>query len=247
MAEYKIRTDGYIIKREDSEHYCYLREDNRFTLINDINLAYKFGNLEKAKNVLQKSKCLGNGSFSVIYKQNGKDDILLCSISVKNAPKTIKITDDKKDVETMAKSKKALYNPKTCSEIDFDNIEKTFNEASTKICEFAKFIEELHGLEENLSIALSKVDLERCDMEHAIELGKFNACEGYKMMAQMQEILRRRRIIKDALYIMPYINGIHDSIKAPVEHLETRTYNLRVLKELSIRKDESYGWHATED
>ena len=59
----------------------------------------------------------------------------------------------------------------------------------------------------------SKYDLQRTDVEHYIEFnaGKLNACDGYKAYKLLQDILIKRRKIKDEMQI---INVVRDRMNA---------------------------------
>ena len=82
----------------------------------------------------------------------------------------------------------------------------------------------------------SKYDLQRTDVEHYIEFnaGKLNACDGYKAYKLLQDILIKRRKIKDEMQI---INVVRDrmnaeelaNIEQKIKTLEARTYQPREL------------------
>lgn len=91
-----------------------------------------------------------------------------------------------------------------------------------------------------LSEELSKYDRQRTDVEHYIELnaGKLNAYEGYKAYKLLQDVLIKRRKVKDELQI---VQVALDRIAAPdelaqidtkIKELETRQYTPREFKEL---------------
>lgn len=91
-----------------------------------------------------------------------------------------------------------------------------------------------------LSEELSKYDRQRTDVEHYIELnaGKLNAYEGYKAYKLLQEVLIKRRKVKDELQI---VQVALDRIAAPdelaqidtkIKELETRQYTPREFKDL---------------
>lgn len=77
---------------------------------------------------------------------------------------------------------------------------------------------------ENEKVSLCK-DLSRCDqatsdMLHQIELGNFNAAEGYKLCKELQEIRKSRRRIKyelDPMNSMCHNAGIND-LKTKLKH-----------------------------
>lgn len=64
------------------------------------------------------------------------------------------------------------------------------------------FIQNLPKEIEYLEKELIKCDNERQDLLHYVELGKFNAYEGYKIAKDLQLVSRKRRKIKDELDVM---------------------------------------------
>lgn len=91
----------------------------------------------------------------------------------------------------------------------------------------------------------SKYDRQVTDVEHYIEFnaGKLNACDGYKAYKLLQDVLVKRRKIKDELQI---INVVRDTmafpedianIDAKVQKLESRQYEPREFKYLFETKE----------
>lgn len=91
-----------------------------------------------------------------------------------------------------------------------------------------------------LSEELSKYDRQKTDIEHYIEfnIGKLNACDGYKAYKLLQDVLLQRRKVKDELQI---VQVALDRIMSPddlaqidskVKELETRHYKPREFKDL---------------
>jgi hypothetical protein len=91
-----------------------------------------------------------------------------------------------------------------------------------------------------LSDELSKFDRQITDIEHYIEFnaGKLNACKGYKAYKLLQDVLVKRRKVKDELQILQVvkdkmalpddIENIHERVK----ELENRKYEPREFKHL---------------
>lgn len=83
----------------------------------------------------------------------------------------------------------------------------------------------------------SRYDREKTDVEHYIELnaGKLNAFEGYKAYKLLQDILLKRRKVKDEIQILNVVRdkmAITDdieSINERVSELESRSYTPREL------------------
>jgi hypothetical protein len=72
------------------------------------------------------------------------------------------------------------------------------------MCKASKHLEEIDNVIKSikydhklLSEKVSKYDIAISDHYHKIETVNFNACEGYYLTKQLQELLRKRRIIKD--------------------------------------------------
>jgi hypothetical protein len=91
-----------------------------------------------------------------------------------------------------------------------------------------------------LSDELSKFDRQITDIEHYIEFnaGKFNACEGYKAYKLLQDVLVKRRKVKDELQILQVVKDKMafpddiENIQERVKELEERKYEPRELKYL---------------
>jgi signal recognition particle GTPase len=72
------------------------------------------------------------------------------------------------------------------------------------MCKASKYLSELDNLVNNinkdfelLSKKQSEYDSMLSDIYHKIENANFNACEGYYLTKQLQELLRKRRVVKD--------------------------------------------------
>ena len=83
-----------------------------------------------------------------------------------------------------------------------------------------------------------RVDLEIVDIQHYIELGNFNAYNGWLASKMLQNKLRQRRKIKDELLIINSIGSTQinaasiENLHKSVNGLNTRKYTPRVLSEL---------------
>lgn len=83
------------------------------------------------------------------------------------------------------------------------------------------------------------IDLEIMDILHIIELGTYNAAQGYKLTSKLKELRKKRRILKDELSIYQSIrinfnnkncNRASQESKKAEQTLENRTYSFRVMK-----------------
>lgn len=82
----------------------------------------------------------------------------------------------------------------------------------------------------------SKYDRQKTDIEHYIEFnaGKLNACDGYKAYKLLQDVLLKRRKVKDELQMINVVRSRMESedianIEGKVLELEARTYEPREL------------------
>lgn len=69
----------------------------------------------------------------------------------------------------------------------------------------------LHSLSEDfkkVSKMVSKIDAEVNMLYHEIETGKYNASAGYKKLKQLQDTLRKRRVIKNEFVKLDQIQQI---------------------------------------
>lgn len=71
---------------------------------------------------------------------------------------------------------------------------------------------------------LSKIDSEREDILHYIELSKYNAVQGWKLLKKLKEVSQRRRNIKEELGYLSSINSKipYDSICSSISRKEKK-------------------------
>lgn len=85
---------------------------------------------------------------------------------------------------------------------------------------------------------LSVCDRSLTDVLHRIELGKFNACEGYKLASMIQDILIERRKYKDFIYVANVItntgsdNVVKNNVIGAIRGMDNREYSPRELPEI---------------
>lgn len=82
----------------------------------------------------------------------------------------------------------------------------------------------------------SKYDCQKTDIEHYIEFnaGKLNACDGYKAYKLLQDVLLKRRKVKDELQIIQVVRDRMNAedianIEQKIKELDARTYQPREL------------------
>lgn len=111
----------------------------------------------------------------------------------------------------------------------FDELEKI----GVAICDRRKY----------LFSELSKIDKERTDIEHFIEIYPLSASQGYKMAKKLQNCLSRRREIKNEIGILNRISALRicDIYKGKGEDalakLESKQYMPRILNNLFQTKE----------
>lgn len=109
---------------------------------------------------------------------------------------------------------------------------------SEEVENLIKSVESAKERKAALVMNLSDVDLEISDLNHYIEFGKFNVCEAYTTLMALQNRQRKRRQIKDEIYVL---NQLGDCIvdedmlrdaKEAIDKTNNRMYQPRKLIEL---------------
>lgn len=109
----------------------------------------------------------------------------------------------------------------------------------TQTSNFQEFVVQAVEQKPALIAALSNVDLEISDIEHAIEFSNCNVVGGYKWYKMLREARERRRKYKDALICIDILTTNHPMVAAKsditkaYEGLKHRQYTPRVLTELT--------------
>lgn len=110
------------------------------------------------------------------------------------------------------------------------------------------FFENIDKLKTDLEQEIRRVELERNDLLHELELGKLNAVELTKVAVVLRDVLKERRGYKDELAKVMTLKGFTDKynnklitgdIIQVLKNLRTleknnaeRTYNPRIIKDL---------------
>lgn len=118
------------------------------------------------------------------------------------------------------------------------------------------FFENIDKLKKDLEGEISRVELERNDLLHELELGNLNAVELTKVAVVLRDVLKERRQYKDELAKVMTLKGFTDkynnkliigdilqvlkNLKTLKQNKETRTYTPRVIKKMKCveAKDE---------
>lgn len=132
---------------------------------------------------------------------------------------------------------------------------KTMNEEEFLI-KMKNFFENIDKLKKDLEGEISRVELERNDLLHELELGNLNAVELTKVAVVLRAVLKERRQYKDELAKVMTLKGFTDkynnkliigdilqvlkNLKTLKQNNETRTYTPRVIKKMKCAeaKDE---------
>ena len=75
-----------------------------------------------------------------------------------------------------------------------------------------QFFEGIDKVRTNLEQEISKVELERNDLLHELELAKLNAVEMSKVAKKLRDVLKERRVYKDELAKVMTLKGDRKSV-----------------------------------
>jgi prefoldin subunit 5 len=95
--------------------------------------------------------------------------------------------------------------------------------ASKYLGEIESVITRIEKDKKVLSERLSQLDKELSNVYHKIEVSRFNACEGYYLAKQLQEVLHKRRIVKDEL---TRFRSLKDSLGLNNQKIDSSKKNL---------------------
>lgn len=191
----------FCVKSRNNE-YITILSDSSLWLTSDVSKAFLFKNKEKARNVAR------HGISNKFRRQHGPFSI--CAVE----EEPVAMLPEGKPIQ----------------------VENQVQEIEVEVPVFAEnfFMEMKNLIDKNksdISDRLSEIDLELSDMLHYIEFHKFSACEGYKLCKKLQEILDRRRVIKNEMKVVQETERIYNplSITDKVKH---QIYEPRVLNTL---------------
>lgn len=117
----------------------------------------------------------------------------------------------------------------------------TVDEYLEKLQSLEQIMNDLSKTKNQANSKLSQLHDEICDLQHYIELGTFNAAQGYKTLMDLKRVLCERRKVKDLLYSIDKtdsslnntyrgIKSVSGSVEKVTRHIEghsTRTYTVR--------------------
>jgi predicted RNase H-like nuclease (RuvC/YqgF family) len=109
----------------------------------------------------------------------------------------------------------------------------------------SKYLKEFDSVVTNIKSDISKLqkkqsqyDKRISEIYHKLETMKFNACEGYYISKELQDILRKRRLVKQELYRM---NGICNTL--PLDSFKKKLPMAKA--DLKKSNDLSKEWNDT--
>ena len=205
--------NGYVITNENRSFFVSQNANGTYFLTSSVDEAFIFDSKMIADRVFKSNLSKG-------MKENG--------LAVRSV--ALSITKASPKVRPM---KKAEQPEKTEATPEVD--------ASKYIVSvIADAVAKLNSRHEVLCEELSKYDRQRTDIEHYIEfnVGKLSACEGYKAYKLLQDVLLKRRKIKDELLVIDATRGRIAlpeelaNIESEIQKLEERRYIPREFKHL---------------
>ena len=107
-----------------------------------------------------------------------------------------------------------------------------------KVKDIAKVLSHAQTRKTELLSKLSDIDKQVVDIEHYIEFGKFNACQGFMAFKMLQNALRQRREYKNEIEMLSQVEECRLNVTAiatfasKISGIENKVYNPRVLSEL---------------
>lgn len=182
--------------------------------------------------------------FGDVYEQRSKAANVLENCVSKNLRNRYHIQEILEDEVENKKVEPVEIKPKenVAKEIGNETFEAgQIDKWANGINSLSSFAQSVEERKKDLVDALSDVDSEISDINHYIEFGKFNAYQGWLAFNMLKNRLKRRRKIKDELYIVSQLgeckinSAMIEEIKSSMSTLDGRIYRPRKLKELFER------------
>lgn len=129
-------------------------------------------------------------------------------------------------------------NTATIQAIHVDFEDETIREYEALLRQVSSLLHRLPDIKEHLRQDMKQIEKQKLDARHYIEFGTFNAAQGYKAMKTYQEILRKRRKIKNELQIVEMIQecgvapDIFTELLKKIDSVMHQSYNPREMPEL---------------
>ncbi len=111
-------------------------------------------------------------------------------------------------------------------------------EFADKVKDIARVLSHAQTRKAELLSKLSDIDKQVVDIEHYIEFGKFNACQGFMAFKMLQNALQQRREYKREIEMLSQVEECRLNVTAiatfasKIAGIENKVYTPRVLSEL---------------
>lgn len=199
----------YFLKNSVGMYLTILHNAHQ-TETDDFNLAYKWTELTKPKNVLA----------HLSKKMSAKDFKIFSFDTETHNCTVVEINNDfvnKSFLENLSCETEKQLESYTQS-INITNMDETYKYYNILICKLQK--------------SLSTVDKEIVDLQHAIEFGKFNCYDAWLAFKSLQNLLQERRKIKNEIKKIGKISFHFQEITKVIHSEQTKHYTPRVIKQL---------------
>lgn len=120
------------------------------------------------------------------------------------------------------------------------------------MCLASKYLNEINSIVTNLKSDMDKLgnkqshyDKRINEIYHKLETTKFNACEGYYISKDLQETLRKRRLVKAEYFRM---KGIYDTLRIEMFDKQLPKANANVKKSIDVSKNwvDKFGFNFSD-
>lgn len=142
-------------------------------------------------------------------------------------------------VKTLEFASTVLVNPEKQKELCSKSVEQAnVEDFANQVKEIARVLSHAQTRKTELLSKLSDIDKQVVDIEHYIEFGKFNACQGFMAFKMLQNALRQRREYKNEIEMLSQVEECRLNVTAiatfasKISGIENKVYNPRVLSEL---------------
>lgn len=175
------------------------------------------GNYVKQNEFTAKFSTTSNIELATSYESYAKAKHILKNLPFGKNKKSFRV-EERIDYFEEEKKEEPKLKPSSNQSIHMDEIKKLgeepvgesfLEETSQTLKSFADFISQKRSLQNSLSEEMGKVEREIIDIEHYIEFNNLNAYQGWLAFKLLQQRLRRRRVIKDNIQALGYIECGH--------------------------------------
>lgn len=202
----------------------YIRHDRmtgKYVPVNRMSHAERFDNFDKAERIRRCAigKKLKNSYYAV-------------AIEEKELPKP------QQERKEQREATKAVEQPKQKREESIDLEKVLHGDIENQIVHLLMCAEQLLSRKGDLTEQQSNLDKEISDLQHYVEQKKLNAYQGFLVYKRLQDVLVRRRTVKNELMVLSIIEecrmdtGSISTAIARLEGMNNRIYTPRILSDL---------------